>query len=137
MLEDQVYNKLKSQSARLSVVKEQIYLGLGWVDADHPWLANREAFNSKHLLKHLIQTVLPLTEKFKVPHDAPIHFPTPTDLMVLGTESELSFQFKYVNENVIDDVKTSARAKRKHFEDEEKMDRWSLVFNAAKYNASY
>ena len=47
--------------------------------------------------------------------------------MVLGTESELSFQYNYGNENVIDDFKTSPRAKRKRLEGEGKMDRWSSM----------
>ena len=85
---------------------------LGWEDGHHPLSANGEVFNSKHLLSHLIQTVLPLAEKLEVPEDVPIHFPAPPDSMVLGIEPKLSFQFKYGNENVIDDFKTSARTKR-------------------------
>lgn len=112
----EVYNKLKSKSARLSAVKEQVlirYLGIGQEDLHHPWSANGEDFNLKNLLNHLIQTVLLLAKKLDVPHYVPIHFPIQPDLLVLSTESELSCQFKYRNENVIVDFKTSARAKRK------------------------
>jgi hypothetical protein len=119
----EIHNKLKSKSARLSAVKEQIlirYLGLGWDDAHHPWSANGELFNSKHLLNHFVQNVLPLADTLEVMEDAPIHFPTPPYSMVLGTESELSFQFKYGNENVVENFKTSARAKRKSLEEEGK-----------------
>jgi hypothetical protein len=93
----------------------------------HPWSANGEVFNSKYLLNHLIQTVLPLAKKLEIPDDVPIHFQTPPDSVVLGTEPELTFQFKYRNENVIDDFKTSARSKRKCLEDEGKMDCWSSM----------
>ena len=44
-----VYNQLKSETARLNAVKEQIlirYLGLGWEDAHHPWSSHEVVFNS-------------------------------------------------------------------------------------------
>ena len=65
-----VYNQLKSETARLNAVKEQIlicYLGLGWEDAHHPWSSQEVVFNSQHLLNHLIEKVLPMTEHQEVP----------------------------------------------------------------------
>ena len=55
-----VYNQLKSETARLNAVKEQIlirYLGLGWEDAHHPWSSQGVVFNSQHLLKDFIEKV--------------------------------------------------------------------------------
>ena len=44
------YARLKSETARLAGVKEQIlirYLGLGWEDAHHPWSSEGHTYTSK------------------------------------------------------------------------------------------
>ena len=64
-MEMSVYNQLKSETARLNAVKEQIlirYLGLGCKDAHHPWSSQGVVFNSWHLLNRLVKKVLPMTE---------------------------------------------------------------------------
>ena len=45
-------------------------------------------------------------------------------MMNLGTESKLSFSFKYCNEEKIEQFKTSANAMRKCWEEEGIMDCW-------------
>ncbi len=70
-----VYEQLKSESARLNAVKEQIlirYLGLGWEDAHHPWSKSGVTFSSKQLLKHLIETVIPMANELTIPVEPPI-----------------------------------------------------------------
>ena len=72
-----VFNQLKSETARLNEVKEQIlicFLGLGWEDAHHPWSSQEVVFNSWHLLKHLIEKVLPVTGHQEVLSKRPINF---------------------------------------------------------------
>ena len=93
-----VYNQLKSETARLNAVKEQIlicYLGLGWEDAHHSWSSQGVVFNSQQLLNHLIEKVIPMTGQREVPSEPPISFPEPQEMMTLGTESELAFVYKF------------------------------------------
>ena len=69
-----VYEQLKSETARLNAVKEQILiccLGLGWEDAHHPWSKSGVAFSSKQLLKHLIETVIHLADDLPIPNEPP------------------------------------------------------------------
>ena len=108
-----VYGKLKSESARLNAVKEQIlicYLGLRCEDAHHPWSKSGVTFSSKQLLKHLIETVIPMANELTIPVEPPIKFPSPPELQLLGTESELSFVFATGNEDEMEEFKTSAHA---------------------------
>ena len=117
---------MTSETARLNAVKEQIlihYLGLGWEDAHHPWSSQRVVFNSQHLLGHLIEKVLPITEHREVPNEPPINFPEPPEMMKFGTESELAFVYKFgINEN-IQDMKTNSA--RRRVEAEGKSDCWA------------
>ena len=72
-----VYGQLKSESARLNAVKEPIlmcYLGLGWEDGHHPWSKSGVTFSSKQLLKHLIETVIPMAKALPIPVEPPIKF---------------------------------------------------------------
>ena len=59
----EVFDQLNSESARVKAVKEQIMIrtkGSGWDDAAHPWSKNGQAFSSDELMKHFIETVLPM-----------------------------------------------------------------------------
>jgi len=108
-----VYGQLKSETARLNAVKEQIlirYLGLGWERAHHPWSKSGVTFSSKQLLKHLIETVIPMANELPIPVEPPIKFPSPPESQLLGTESELSFVYAAGNEDEMEEFKTSAHA---------------------------
>jgi hypothetical protein len=123
-----VYNELKSDTAQLNAVKEQIliwYLGLGWEDAHHPWSKSGVTFSSKQLFKHLIGTVIPLADNLQIPLEPPLHFPSPPELQLLGTQSELSFVYTVGNDDEMETFKTSAYAKRDKLEADEKTDCWS------------
>ena len=108
-----VYGQLKSETARLNAVKEQIlihYLGLGWECAHHPWSKSGVTFSSKQLLKHLIETVIPMANGLPIPVEPPIKFPSPPESQLLGTESELSFVYAAGNDDEEEEFKTSAHA---------------------------
>ena len=95
-----VYGQLKSETARLNAVKEQIligYLGLGLERAHNPWSKSRVTFSSKQLLKHLIETVIPMANELSIPVEPPIKFPSPPESQLLGTESELVMMMKWEN----------------------------------------
>jgi hypothetical protein len=124
-----IFDQLKSESAKLEAVKEQIlmrFLGLGWVDAHHPWSAKGEVFNAIHLFHHFIEKVLPLANKLEVPSEPPANFPSPPEMVSLGTMSELSCMF-VGNGDTLENLKKSAIEKRKILETEGKMDRWSAI----------
>ena len=123
-----VYNQLKSETARLNAVKEQIlirYLGLGWEDALHPWSSQGVVFNSQQLLNHLIEKVIPMTGQQEVPSEPPINFPEPPEMMTLGTESELAFVYKFGTIENIQEMKASAATRRDTMEAEGKSDCWA------------
>ena len=97
----QIYNILKSESARLAAVKEQIlirYLGLGWAKAHHPWSRDGETFTSDTLFKHLLNVVIPLRNELDVPPEPPLNVPDLPDVTNLGTVSELAERMKEVSE---------------------------------------
>ena len=123
-----VYGQLKSETARLNAVKEQIlirYLGLGWERTHHPWSKSGVTFSSKQLLKHLIETVIPMANELPIPVEPPIKFPSPPESQLLGTESELSFVYAAGNDDEMEEFKTSAHAEGDKLEQEGKTDRWS------------
>jgi hypothetical protein len=123
-----VYGQLKSETARLNAVKEQIligYLGLGWERAHNPWSKSRVTFSSKQLLKHLIETVIPMANELPIPVEPPIKFPSPPESQLLGTESELSFVYAAGNDDEMGEFWTSAHAEWDKLEQEGKTDRLS------------
>ena len=123
-----VYNQLKSETARLNAVKKQIligYSGLGWEDAHHPWSSQGVVFNSQQLLNHLIEKVIPMTGQQEVPSEPLINFPEPLDMMILGTESELTFVYKFGTIENIQELKTSAASRSDTMEAEGTSDCWA------------
>lgn len=84
------YAKLTTKKDQMKYVKEQIlirYLGLGWEEAYHPWSKNNHTFTPSELLKHLVETVIPLKDSKSVPEEPPIDLPTRPDLKLIGTKS--------------------------------------------------
>ena len=75
---------------KFKFVKEQIhiqYLGLGWVDAYHPWSKNKHTYQSAELLQNFINVIIPLEDNEIVPSKAPVNLPTCPDTFTLGTKS--------------------------------------------------
>ena len=88
-----IFLKLKSETARLGAVKEQIlirYLGSGWVKAHHSWSENGNTFISRRLFNHFLYTVIPLTEELDVPEEPPLNVQKVQEIKTLGTVSELA-----------------------------------------------
>ena len=106
----ETYTKLKSESARLVAVKEQIlihYLGLGWSEAHHPWSSKEKGTHgSKTLLKWLIDKVITMADIMLVPDEPPVNMPSPPNMHVLRTTSQLA-----------EDLKTGNKDKEHHLRD--------------------
>ena len=85
---DFFYKALKSETARLRAVKEQIlirYLGCGWDEAYHPWSEGGKTFTSSYLFKFLKETVIPLEEiKGGVPGEPRLSLPLPPKMGKMG-----------------------------------------------------
>ena len=80
----------QQQKDKFNFVKEQIhirYLGLGWVDAYHPWSKKEHMYQPADLLQHLINVTIPLADNEIVPSKAPVNLPTGPDTFTLGTKS--------------------------------------------------
>ena len=72
------FEQLNTKKARLAAVKEQIlirYLGLGWVDAHHPWSKDGHTYSTAELMEHFVQVVLPLAETEVELDEAPLELP--------------------------------------------------------------
>jgi len=86
------FEQLNTKKARLAAVKEQIlirYLGLGWVDAHHPWSKDGHTYSATELLEHFVQVVLPLAETEVEPDEAPLELPgLPRSMCKLGTRAQ-------------------------------------------------
>jgi hypothetical protein len=72
-----VYNQLKSESARRKIIKEQLAVrkdGFRWDDAGHAWSKNGRDYTSQELMKHFIEVVLPMEALHGAPEEPPIKF---------------------------------------------------------------
>ena len=89
----EIIEQLKFKKDRLSSVKEQIlirYLGLGWVEAHHPWSKKGHGtYSAAELLEHFVKVVLPLEKTHTVPDEPPLTLPgLPKSLCRLGTRAQ-------------------------------------------------
>jgi hypothetical protein len=57
-------------------------------------------------LKHLIETVIPLTNDLPISYEPPLKFPSPPEIQLLGTQSELLVVYKVVNWDKIEEFTT-------------------------------
>ena len=86
------FGVLSSEAARLRAVKEHHLirtLGLGWMQAHHPWSKNGKVYSATHLLINLCSVVIPLAKELIVPDAAPVKLPTAPDRCTLGTLSAI------------------------------------------------
>ena len=87
------FEKLRYKKDRMAAVKEQIlmrYLGLGWVEAHHPWSKKGHgSYSATELFDHFVTVVLPLAGTHEVPDEPPLELPgLPTNLKHLGTRAQ-------------------------------------------------
>ena len=121
------YKRLKSETARLRAVKEQIlirYLGCGWEEAHHPWSSGNGTYTSSYLFKFLKEVVIPLEKKHAVPNEPPLELPSPPEMNKLGTTSGLALKFKSADDGELEEFKQEARKEIDKREAEGKGDRW-------------
>jgi hypothetical protein len=82
--------------AKLTAVKEQIlmqFLGLGCVNAHHPWSSKGEVLIAYHLFQHFIEKGLTYAYEMDVTCEPEANFPTPIKMVSLGALSEISCMF--------------------------------------------
>ena len=80
----------QQQKDKFKFVKEKLhirYLGIGWVDAYHPWSKNKHTNQPADILQHLINVVITLADIEIVPSKAPVNLPTRPNTFPLGTKS--------------------------------------------------
>ena len=75
----------------MKAVKDQLlirYLGLGRVEAYHPWSCNGTDISPAHLFKFLVDVVIPLKDEKVVPDEppVPVDLPAPPEMPTLGTK---------------------------------------------------
>ena len=84
--------KLVHKKDKMKHVKENIlihYLGLGCVEAHHPWSRKDHTFTYDELFEHLIEVVIPLADEKEIPTFAPVSLPDLPDGFTVGTRSSL------------------------------------------------
>jgi hypothetical protein len=121
------FGLLGSEAARLRAVKEQhliCTLGLGWMQAHHPWSKNGKVYSATHLLANLCLVVIPLAKELTVPDDAPVKLPTAPDVCTLGTLSAIGEEMETKRLETISDFKQEGREERDRRENEGLGDRW-------------
>ena len=120
------YKRLKSKTARLRAVKEQIlirYLGCGWEEAHHPWSSGNGTYTSSYLFKVLKEVVIPLEKNHAIPKEPPLELPSPPEMNKLGTTSGLALKFKSADNGELEEFKQEERKERDNREAEGKGDR--------------
>ena len=118
---------LSSEAARLRAVKEQHLirtLGLGWMQAHHPWSKNGKVYSATHLLINLCSVVIPLAKELIVPDDAPVKLSTAPDLCTLGTLSAIGEELETKRLETVTEFKREGREERDRRENEGLGDRW-------------
>ncbi len=100
-------------ATRLQAMEDQhliCILGLGWMQAHHPWSKNgTDAYNAKHLLANLCLIVIPLAAILRVPDDATVKLTTAPDVCHLGTLSAIREELKTKKIVIITEFKHKGR----------------------------
>ena len=124
------YNGLTSKSAKLRAVKDQLlirYLGLGWVEAYHPWSQNGDDYSPLHLFNFLVGVVIPLKDEKEVPTEPPVDLPSPPDMPTLGTTSSDADGLADTHNERMIAFKTKWRSKRDDRMEGGVGDKWSKM----------
>jgi hypothetical protein len=124
------YLALTSKTSKLKAVKDQLlirYLGLGWVEAYHPWSQNGTDFSPAHLFKFLVDVVIPLKDDKDVPDEPPVDLPSPPDMPTLGTTSSDANGFDDKHNDRVREFKSKWRSERDTRMERGEGDRWSKM----------
>ena len=87
---DEMLGKLRSKTAKLEELKEQIrmrVLGLGWEDLHHPWSKDGKEFSVDDLASHLKDKIIPKEGRETIPEQPPVKTLQRKALPILGTLS--------------------------------------------------
>eukprot|EP00956_Cyclotella_meneghiniana_P002231 scaffold2510_cov65-Cyclotella_meneghiniana.AAC.1 len=121
---DANWERLKTKKDKMKHVKENIlirYLGLGWVEAHHPWSRKQDGiqhtFTSDELFQHLIEVVIPLADKKEMPLYAPVKLPELPDNFTLGTRSAVRKNLDEKHEDLEVDVRRRAKVELERMEE--------------------
>ena len=102
-----------------------IYLGLGLVDAHHPYSKDGYVYTSKELLTWLVDTCMPLVRATTLPTEAPTKAPRLPTLPKLGTSSALALEKEQFSRDKEAKFKAEAQEKLDHMQSTGEIDLWS------------
>ena len=118
------WDRLKTKKDKMKHVKENIlirYLGLGWVEAHHPWSRKQDGiqhtFTSDELFQHLIEVVIPLADKKEMPLYAPVKLPELPDNFTLGARSAVRRNLDEKHKDLEVDVRRRAKVELDRMEE--------------------
>ena len=106
------FGVLSSEAARLRAVKEQhliCTIGLGWMQAHHPWSKNGKVYSTTHLLANLCLVVIPLAKELIVHDDATVKLPNAPHLCTLGTLSAIGEELETKRLETVTEFKQEVR----------------------------
>ena len=76
-------------------MNEQIlirYLGLGWIDAHHPWSQAGRCFKPDECFNHLTNVAIPLASELDMPFEPPATLPQSPDLPVIWMKASIDLK---------------------------------------------
>ena len=121
---DQAYEAfegMKFKKDRMASIKEQIlirYLGLGWVEAHHPWSKKGHGtFSPVELLDHFVKVVLPLADTKEVPTEPPLELPGLPEMCRLGQRAQDCIELEKTLKSEDSDFRLRALREREKLEE--------------------
>ena len=124
---DREIKKLKSVSAKLSALKENIrirVIGFGWSNFAHPWSKNGIAYSPQELGVHL-KSIIKAEKKCIIPNRPPTQLPQRKNLPQLGTQTSDVKELDALQQETSIDFDQNARKVRLDRESRGHGDRYS------------
>ena len=102
------------------------YLGLGLVDAWHPWSEkDHGTYTSAELLDHLVNKVIPLENSSTLPTEAPTTAPELPTFQKVGTVSQLSLEKEQFSRDEHIQFKLDGQSELERRQENGQVDVWS------------
>jgi hypothetical protein len=123
------FSKLRSKTAKLDAVKEQIRIrvvGFGWDDLHHPWSKGGVDYSPEDLRDHLINKIIPeqANSKRGIPEKPTMNLPSRKETKQLGTRTLDVDDLDKCNDDEKDEVIAGAMKLRETLEEDGKVDRY-------------
>ena len=116
------FEGMKFKKDRMSSIKEQIlirYLGLGWIEAHHPWSKKGHGtFSPTELLDHFVKVVLPLADIKEVTNEPPLELPGLPNICRIGTRAQDCIELEDALNSEDREFRLQALHKREKLEDD-------------------